>query len=201
MTHPAESISTPCTNHVITMRLTRRDLVTIYRDAMKASIGGRSQIRKTDDRRKHLSEDQIVGLVGNYALALWRDGDERAYLDMRHSQNRFPTKGDGGYDLPRCRIDIKTSMMRRSQDPMTYNLPVRPRERHKGWVYGLALTESFSIQGLKANPLITVHLVGWAREDELPENANGVGKLEGAFVIPATKLHAFPPLVYEKTNR
>lgn len=183
-------------SQIITYTLSRDALATIYQDAVKCSLGGSSQVRG-GDRKEKLLEDQMCGLIGNYALCLWRDGDDRSYRDSRHSQNQFASKGDGGYDLPRVRFDIKTSMMRGSDEPLRYNLAVRPRERHADWVYGLALVERFSMESLKENPQVTVHLVGWARDDELPEKPNGAGVFSGAHVLPAMGLHPFTPLIYE----
>ena len=152
---------------------------------------------RTDDRKAFCFEDQFVGLLGNAALAVWRDGDIRAYLDMRHAQDRFPDSGDGGYDLPRLRFDIKTSMMRTRPDPLGYNLAVRPRERHDGWVYGLGLVRKFTLDDLKESPQLDVHLIGWALDSDLPEHPNGVGALKGACCIQARNLTPFTPLMYE----
>lgn len=185
-------------NQIITFTLNRRALLTIHEDAVRCSLGGSSQVRGSD-RADKLLEDQMCGLIGNYALSLWRDGDDRSYRDARHSQNQFASKGDGGYDLPRVRFDVKTSMMRGSNEPLRYNLAVRPRERHAGWVYGLALIERFSMESLKSNPQVTVHLVGWATDDELPEKPNGAGVFSGAYTLPVMSLHPFTPLIYEHT--
>lgn len=154
-------------------------------------------MRQPEDRQAKLIIDQMVGLMGNYALALWRDGDARSYRDVRHNQNLFPRKGDGGYDLPRCRVDVKTSMMRRSQNPLDYNLAVRPKERYPDWVYALALVENFDMESLNKNPVATVHLAGWLLSQDLPEKPSGTGALSGAFTVPAMNLNPFPPLVYE----
>ena len=184
---------------LITFTLNRDTLLMIHEDALKCSLGGSSQVRGSD-RKDKLLEDQMCGLIGNYALAIWRDDDDRSYRDSRHNQNMFASQGDGGYDLPRVRFDIKTSMMRGSNEPLRYNLAVRPRERHAGWVYGLALIEHFSMDSLKENPQVTVHLVGWATDDELPDAPNGAGVFSGAYTLPAMNLHPFTPLVYEHSQ-
>lgn len=73
---------------LITFTLNRDTLAMIYQDALKCSLGGSSQVRGSD-RKDKLLEDQMCGLIGNYALALWRDGDDRSYRDSRHNQNMF----------------------------------------------------------------------------------------------------------------
>jgi len=178
---------------VLKVNLTRQDMLEIWRDAQSSCVGGKSHVRSSDSRDESLLIDQIVGLAGNFALAVWRDGDARAYRDSRHTQNRFRDVGDGGYDLPRCSIDVKTSMMRGSQDPMRYHLIVRPAERHENWTYALALTPAFQIPDLKNG--LEVMLVGWAIEKNLPRTTES-DLFDGAHVLKADMLNPFLPLVY-----
>lgn len=153
-------------------------------------------MRSGSDRKDSLLIDQLVGLLGNYTGALWRDGDGRAYKEMRHFQNRFPNIGDGGFDLPRCKIDFKASMMRYSQDPSKYRLAVRPRERHPGWVYVLILVEEFSLQEFDGLSALKTYLVGWVHDDDLPEHPELTGPFSGAFTVKATDLIPVIPLNY-----
>ena len=181
---------------MIRMHLTREELLEIYQDAKKAAMGGKSQI-KSKEQRKDKGEvlmDQIVGMIGEYSIAKWKDGHPEAYRIARHYKNLDPEKGDGGYDLPRCKFDIKTSMMRKSQDPTRYRLSVRPDERHPGWTYGQALVPGFEIADLSQG--IDVLLAGWALETDLPKEPNGTGKFEGAYTIPVPNLKPFTPLNY-----
>lgn len=176
------------------VHLSRSDMEIVYRHAKAACIGGSSHVRGSD-RQERLLEDQIAGLAGNMALAIWRDGDHRAYLESRHSQNRMPTTGDGGFDLPRCRLDVKTSVMRAGCNPSRYRLAVRPKERHHGWLYALALIKPFEIKDLALG--LTVNLVGWAEESSLPGIPESSGVFTGAFTLPAKDLIPFPPMTYE----
>lgn len=181
---------------IIKIHLTREQMVTVWRDANAASIGGVSHVRDREDRVSALKIDQIAGLAGNMALCVWRDGDDRTYKEMRYYQNRYPNLGDAGCDLPRCLFDIKTSIMRASPDPMSYRLAVRPAERHRGHTYGLALIREFDTASLSNG--LDVLLVGWKRECNLPECVEASGVFSGAFVVPSKELIPFTPLVYER---
>lgn len=175
------------------------ELREIYKDCKASCAGGKSQVRSGQDREDHLMLDNFLGLIGNYVGALWRDGDTRAYIDQRHQQNRFPTQGDGGYDLPRCRIDFKTSMMRGSADPLDYNLLVRPFERHNENVYVLLLTRPFEFENLKHIEQINVEIAGWYDDRDLgsrkPETE---GIFQGAYKVPVVELYPIIPLRYER---
>ncbi len=178
---------------IVRIGLTRNDMLEIWHDAKSACVGGKSQVRNGGDRDQNLLIDQIVGLAGNFALAIWRDGDARAYRDSRHYQNKFPEKGDGGFDLPRCKIDVKTSMMRGHSDPMRYHLIVRPAERHPEWLYALALSPQFEVADLKDG--LEIMLVGWAVEKSIPKEVDKEF-FEGAHILKADMLNPFVPLSY-----
>lgn len=191
-------MTTTETKHLL-FTLDREAVATIYRHAQAACLGGRSNIRPEGEREESLLIDQMVGLIGNWTLSVWRDGDARAYMDSRHAQNRAPSVGDGGFDLPRCSIDVKTSMMRGGQDPADYRLAVRPRERHEGWVYALCLVRPFTLESLKQSPRVTALLMGWITDDSLPEFPEDYGPFAGAYTVPAKDLYPFIPLKYSTT--
>jgi len=154
----------------------------IYNNAQKASLGGRSNVRGKD-RSSNLLTDQIVGQLGTYALSMFLFGNPKKYLETRDLANTNPWSGDNGYDLIGVRADIKTSLMRRSKDPMTYNLIVRPRETHPDWIYILGLVDQIR------RP--TVYLMGWTKELP-PINQSGI--FAGAHVVPAKCLHCMNDL-------
>lgn len=170
------------------------DLWPIADDARAASIGGKSHIRSAKDRRDKLKEDQLTGLIGNYCLSLWWSGSGKPYREMRDEQNLNPFKGDGGRDLPNCQIDVKTSMMRGSKDPLNYRLFVREKERHKGNTYVLALIDSDSLEGMKellrSGQLIRVFLIGWIAEKNLPHvmSMNRVYQVQAKELLPMIPL-------------
>lgn len=182
---------------IIEYKLDRNSLAIIYQDAKLACLGGKSHVRNGDDRQDSLIIDQMVGLIGNYAGAIWRDGDARAYLDQRHAQNRLASVGDGGYDLPRCRIDFKSSMMRYSQDPSTYNLLVRPQERKAGWIYVCVLVSKFDLDSLKEKAELLVYMTGWLHDRQLPKDVEKSGPFQGAHVVSVMNLQPLIPFYYE----
>ena len=152
----------------------------------KAEIGiagGHSQIRDVKARSQMLSVDQLVGQIANYAGSVVLTGSASGYWQAREIANANPYVRDGGVDiigLPN--VDIKGSLMRNSQDPMDYRLLVRERERHKEWIYVLALVPP-------SRPY-KAFIVGWAKDEDLPEKPydGAIESIRGAFVIESDKL-------------
>ena len=161
-----------------------------------AEIGGHSLIRE-EDREVTLQIDQLVGQIGQYALALYLLGEPSKYYAQRMIANIHPEIGDSGQDLIGANVDVKTSLMRASQDPMEYVLPVRPKELHEGHVYILALIEPNGESSLKVNEPLLVHLVGWATTDDIMSTPEEDGIFKGAHVIQARKLHPLPPIQWD----
>ena len=156
--------------------------------AQAAEIGGRSNVRDKD-RAETLTEDQRVGQVATYAglkqmfgicLGWW------LYTLGRWEADKHPMEGDGGEDVPGGSLDFKGSLMRASDDPLKYVLPVRPRERHPGWTYVLVLVE---------REWRHAYVVGWCADDELsPVIAEGT--FTGAHVVKSRQLHPMMPIRY-----
>lgn len=185
---------------VLEYHLSRQDLYIIGRDAEAASLGGVSRLVKDkNEREEKLYRHQFTGLLGNWCLSLWWSGNVEAYHMMRRHQNLFPTKGDGGFDLPGCAIDIKTSMMTASSDPMRYHLWIRPEERHAGNTYGLGLVCAKDMAELRAAGEARVLLVGWITDDDLPDAPNDTDE-EGhpRYAVKAYNLIPFTPLPFRK---
>lgn len=171
--------------HCVRVALTTDLLRLAQRQAKLCCIGGRSNIRESQDREAELEIDQTVGQIGQIALALWKDGHIGEYLAQRAAANAYPTQGDGGADLLGSNIDVKSSRMRHSDDPMRYRLAVRPRELHDGWMYVLCLVDSMMTGAM---------LVGWATSEELTEfPPDDDGPFAGAYTIMAPELHRMPP--------
>jgi hypothetical protein len=108
----------------------------------------------------------------------------------RNKANNNPTRGDGGVDIVGLsNIDIKSSLMRYSQDPLKYRLLVRPAERHLGWIYVLGLVP-------KKRPY-QCFLVGWAYDKDLPNStySGKIQSLRGAFIIEAKHLRPIKKLI------
>ena len=73
-------------------------------------------------------------------------------------------------------------MMRYSENPLDYRLLVRPRERHDGWIYVLAMVP-------KQRPY-KCYLVGWTKDEDLPKSTydGKIKSLHGAFCVEAKNL-------------
>ncbi len=157
----------------------------IVEHSKKAEIGGISHIRTTGDRKNNLSVDQLVGQYGTYALTQYLIGNVESYFDLREEMDKNPTVGDGGCDIVGTKIDIKTSLMRKSKNPLSYRLAVRPRERHPDWIYVLGLIPSIE-------PPIEVYLVGWEKDDNLNSHFQTEGVFAGAYTVMASELKKIP---------
>lgn len=157
------------------------DLITIKDNARKAWLGGKSNVRRPGRRESFGLEDQFVGQCGELALAKYFERTE-TYFTRREEINIRPWEGDDGSDLSGHPIDVKTSLMRKSQDPFRYNLVVRPKERHENNSYVLALIPRLTNEECK------VILVGYAKDSEFPEFPDSTGVFSGAFRIPADDL-------------
>ena len=169
---------------MITINIQHEHLHMIAVNAKAAEIGGKSNIRGKD-RTATLAQDQLVGQMGNYAGCLYLTDSVTPYIKSREAANANPLKGDDGSDMPGYRLDFKTSLMRHSNNPVHYRLIVRPRERHEGNAYVLAL--------VPYTTGTTVHLLGWTIDDELPP-IQTKGMFKGAHVVPATDLYSMHSL-------
>lgn len=169
--------------NVVRMRMNSDLMQIIKKMAIAAQIGGRSEVRKVEDRIENLKEDQLAGQIGECGLHLLVYDDITQYVCRRERMNADKHKGDGGSDLDELPWDIKTSVMRDCNDPMTYRLLVRPRERHKDFIYILGLVEDINID----EP--TLIMPGWCHEREIPGHTHFGGKFDGAHVLHANALH------------
>lgn len=167
---------------VITMPLLDEDYFTLEENSEKACIGGTSQVRASSDRTDRLFEDQFVGQAGHLIASRYLFGTIRPYLDARDYANKNPHEGDDGSDFLNIPgIDVKTSMMRASTNPLDYRVLVRPNERHKDNIYVQALLQKYDNE-------FVVHLVGWCEETDLPRYIETKGVFRGAYVLGAKKL-------------
>lgn len=179
---------TICKEDIVSIEITKSDLSLIRKMATAACIGGYSNIRHSD-RMATLEEDQLVGQIGTYAGIKYLMGSVHQYMISRWYANQHPTNGDGGSDIPASNIDFKASLKRYPKKEMlSYRLPVRPRERHNGWVYILILVDPI------VNERTTAHLIGWASDDMLPYAPEAEGPFEGAHVLVAKELKPLMPI-------
>lgn len=166
-------------DEVVIVTIRENELPIVWENAKRASLGGRSEVRNRTDRKENLDVDQMVGQLGECALALCMTGNINAYVQHRKECNEHPELGDKGIDLPGLRIDVKTSLLRYPEIyPEDYHLFGRPRERHDGHTYVFALIptprkapDEDPRDWLLRQKEIAVLFVGWAYENELPDEA------------------------------
>jgi hypothetical protein len=174
---------------IITISISASTLKTVTTRAQKACIGGSSQIRDDTSRKENLFEDQLIGQIGTFALSKYLLGNGMAYLQARYVAEKFPTRGDGGEDLIGLNIDIKATKHRYPEkSPLDYHLAVRGRERHKEWIYIFALVDPDKI---------SIKLIGWASDRDLPDQVEQSGPLRGAYCIKAKNLKPLMPIKWQ----
>lgn len=175
---------------MIDVQLSAAEYALCTRNGKSAEVGGRSSVvSDPGERVGKLVEHQLTGQLGNLAFCRYLYGmafGHYVYRVTRWAADRNPTRGDGGEDVPGCKVDVKASMIRTSLILTEHFLPVPESERHPETTYVLALVE----QG--EAPL--VHLMGWAGEEELPKEKASSGTFAGKFILRADTLHALPPL-------
>lgn len=170
---------------VATLRIHQMRFAYLRSMAEKAMLGGASHVRG-EDRGACLLEDQLVGQIGQWAGCVYLFGNDYLYNVSRALANAYPTRGDGGTDIPGLNVDFKASLMRASDNTMDYYLPVRPSERGKGKIYILVLVQLYE------NKSATAYIVGWATDETLPP-VEREGVFRGAHVIKACELNPLPP--------
>lgn len=157
--------------------------------AENCSIGGRSQVRESSDRKENLLFDNLIGQLGTLAGCIFLLGEEKGtkeYIKSREKADKNPFIGDGGRDLIDYNVDIKCSFMRGSQDPSTYNFLIRSQERHEDWIYLQTLAQK------KSEEEFTIHIVGWLSDNDLPATPESEGVFKGAYRVPVTRMKKFP---------
>lgn len=166
---------------VIICDLSEAEMAIIAHHASNAEIGGKSHVRGPK-RMENLQTDSLVGQMAQYAGTKYITGGMKAYRQSRQIADTYPTNGDGGYDIPGLTVDFKGSR-KKGRSVWDLDLPVRPGERHDGWIYIRCICDlSDEI----------VFLVGWLRDNELPEDPEQNGPLAGAHVVPNDNLHPLP---------
>lgn len=180
-------------HHLRLIHLRSDELRLIEHFAEQAAVGGTSHVRGAD-RGDKLRDDQLVGQLGECALSRYLSGSSVLYTLTRTRRNLEPHLGDDGGDLIGSNVDVKTSVMRYSPEPLHYRLLVRPAELHPDTVYVLALVyPDWRTTG-------EVTLVGWATREDLPDRPEPEGPFRGAYVLPAPYLQPLLPLRWTPTS-
>lgn len=179
---------------VMIVHLSKEDLKLAHKYTKTASIGGISHIHKNkSDRLKKLSIDNFIGQIGTLAGCIALLGEEKGrleYIKARTLADKNPLSGDKGQDIVGSNIDIKCSFMRKSKNPRSYNFLIRKKEIHPNWIYVQTLAEKYKIDD--HNESMRVHIMGWAKTEDIPKKPEAFGPLEGAYKIPVTSLRKFP---------
>jgi len=184
-------------NDTIAVDLTAEQVRQARLRAQQAAFGGRSQIRNSERRQATVLEDNLVGQLGTLAWSLYHFGTDHYYNLTRFVANTYPYQGDGGYDSLGLTIDVKGSAIRSRLPLLNYHLLVRPGERHKGWVYVLALARLPEDESKGTR----VFLVGWINDAELPPQPETDGPFKGAFCVCASQLHPLPAFAWPGVQR
>ncbi len=178
---------------IVTIRPTLEQCRIAWANAKEACIGGHSAVRNDKkERSDKLLNDQMIGQLGHMVGSIYLFESIDPYVEAREYANTHPFKGDSGADfLFGPNLDVKTSQMRRSKDPLTYNFLLRPRERHLDNLYLQALVEDLPGK----DELYEVHLVGWCWEHEVPCQKTYGGIFDGAYVLPVVDLNPLPKIL------
>ena len=180
---------------IITVRLTLKQtalarshaqLLLDCRVAAGGKAGGVSRIRTVESRDETLFQDACVGQLGQLGATLYLMGSEALYIKSREIANANPLKGDGGSDIPGYPIDIKSALIRRSQNSHYYSMHIKPAERHPMTIYVLA-TVAFE-DSFELGEETIVSLVGWAHESDLPKEKLTEGIFKGSHELPRRAL-------------
>jgi hypothetical protein len=164
--------------------------------AKKAEVGGVSRVDKGEARAENLSERQITGQAAQLAFSLYQFGAVHPYRVSRWHADANPKKGDNGSDIPGLNLDVKGRRMRYGDDLESYLrkgcLPVRPEERHPGFVYVLVYVRM---------DVSKAYIFGWIDEADLPETAEQSGTFTGAFKVSAFKVNPLPKLRWWRNGK
>jgi hypothetical protein len=186
-------------NDIITFWLTPEEEERVTFHASQCTLGGRSNIRGTNDRQNNLNEDQLYGQCCE--LAGWmsfygREDGLFLYNASREIRNADPWASDNGNDIDvegiTTPIDVKGSHMRYSEDPLFYNLVYPTKEHNDETLYILSLarhdTETMGV------PRCVAHVVGFVVGHDMPpaKDFKGFGIRRW---IPATRLCPMSELV------
>lgn len=171
---------------MIRYRIHDDEFAMLQREArIAARWDGGSNIRDAERKISLLDEDNLVGMIGEWAASLALTGDDEAFRRSRAKRARRPWEGDDGDDLDGYGWDVKCSRMRYSQNPADYNLLVRSSELKRGIRYAAAFV---------CRDYRQVWLPGYATHDEVAAAfpLAGRGGVRGPHAIEVPKLHPMP---------
>lgn len=149
---------------------------------------GTSNIRTAEDRLDRLNQDMLVSHVSAYAASVYLTGSADGFWQSRRMASKRPLMGDNGQDIDGVPgVDVKGSSVRNPSVISGYRLLVRGQERREFWKYVLGIVPVHTPR--------VCHLMGWAWDEEFPEETISGGSLDGAYAIPVRELHGMGELL------
>lgn len=147
-------------NNLVRWTIQGDTMCVMQEHARMKCLGLGSRIRGRKFTKEELFEWQLIGVLCTYAgIRLITGSDELYHQHMRETGSN--PVGDGGTDIPGARVDIKGSLMRRSKNPLSYRLLIRPREFHENTTYILALVDEMAPSGANG------YIVGFMDSSEI----------------------------------
>lgn len=167
-------------SNIVAVEILPEEYEICYQNALLACPNFASRFQETRIRPE---TDKLVGQIGEAAGSKWFLGNEgfRLYQKTREHVNKNPHNGDGGTDLLGYKINFKTSMIRSAKPLDTYNLVLRPAERHDDVVY---------VQLLVTPDLKGAFILGWLDEKNMTKKPVDHGIFKGAYVTGFEYLHS-----------
>jgi hypothetical protein len=153
----------------IKMTEENKEFVKVY--AEKQTIGGFSNLSKTDLQKNSRLQYQMTGVYGELAFYTYRYGSTdklKSILDYKFENLRPKNTGDGGMDDiveidgVKKLIDIKTSHVTDLNKIQYLNLIIPPREFHPNSIYVCAFTV-----GADRLNVDQVVLAGWCWSEDV----------------------------------
>lgn len=155
-------------------------------------LGFSSNVHKDKITRKKLWENQLVGYMGQMKVIEHLTGTNLLFYQDVEELGSKPF-GDGGSDIPGGRLDVKTTLMRRSPNWQTYHFLVQPEEFHKDTVYVQCLVSSYSSKGAKG--MIVGWLYSWQIEQMNTPKPKDFGE---AYCVKADRMTPFMNCRWER---
>jgi hypothetical protein len=173
---------------------TVRDCDIAARWSVLAELNGDSTVRESRiERTISLPEDQLTGMLALMAVSRWLTGGIEAFRYARACAYEEPS-GTHATPVHGSNFCCKSSLIRGRQPLWQYNLPVRPKETHAGWDYGLILIappiQPFLIPGCPTFALI----MGCAPLTLFPDTVARGGTFKGAYTLQVPQLDACQPM-------
>jgi len=157
------------------VHVAKADYERLKYNVISASLGGRSNVRKGEDRKEKLKQDQLVGQIAEYCASVSLTGDAEAYFIERRIRNFNPYLGDGGSDLSGIpNVDVKARGWSGNWDMMMLELLVSKQE--------LKDTTRYIHCVVPREKPYRAYVIGWANGSDLKLYDGRIDFLMGKYV-------------------